>query len=61
MIEPLTPVTNAVLVQLVDGKPVVSLMIKDEDHRLPLARLAREIALAFVPAPVAPTPYEDMR
>ena len=37
------PVMNAVMVQLVDGKPVVGLMLKDEAARPELEKLARKI------------------
>jgi hypothetical protein len=43
MLVGMTPVINAVLVQIVDGKPVVSLMLKDNDAREPLTRLGHEI------------------
>ncbi len=35
------PTMNAVIVQLVDGRPVVSLMLKDESERRELEKLAR--------------------
>lgn len=45
--KPLEPVANAVMVQLVDGKPLLSLMVKDEDARPELEQLARKIFSAL--------------